>query len=81
MKPSILYILLTLIILFASVGIYYYYFYSSKVPEGIIYIKGNLDNRRIIPEDKGGLEDLDLDIYNMSKPIEENDSSSIIANE
>ena len=40
------------------------YFYTNKEEE-IIEIKTNLDEYRIIPKDKGGIDTPDLNIYDL----------------
>ena len=42
-------------------------FYDTKYTDEIISISGNLDNYRIIPEDTGGLEFPDLNIYELGE--------------
>ena len=42
-------------------------FNESENSDEIISIKGNLDNYRIIPEDTGGLEFPDLNIYELGE--------------
>ena len=41
------------------------YFYTKNGEEEIIEIKTNLDDYRIIPKDKGGVDTPDLNIYNL----------------
>ena len=41
------------------------YFYTKKEEEEIIEIKTNLNDYRIIPKDKGGVDTPDLNIYNL----------------
>ena len=43
----------------------FWLFYDTKYTDEIISISGNLDNYRIIPEDTGGLEIPDLNIYEL----------------
>jgi len=67
MRFWIIYLVLAIFLfLAASTGVYFYLFQYNNKQEGIIIIQSNLDNYRIIPEDKGGLDDLNLDIYNMN---------------
>ena len=41
------------------------YFYTKKDQEEIIEIKTNLNEYRIIPKDKGGVDTPDLNIYDL----------------
>ena len=41
------------------------YFYTNKEDEEIIEIKTNLNEYRIIPKDKGGIDTPDLNIYDL----------------
>ena len=41
------------------------YFYAKKEEEEIIEIKTNLNEYRIIPKDKGGVDTPDLNIYDL----------------
>ncbi len=41
------------------------YFYTKKDKQGIIEIKTNLNEYRIIPKDKGGVDTPDLNIYDL----------------
>ena len=41
------------------------YFYTNKEEEEIIEIKTNLNEYRIIPKDKGGIDTPDLNIYDL----------------
>ena len=41
------------------------YFYTKKDQEEIIEIKTNLNEYRIIPKDKGGVDTPDLKIYDL----------------
>ena len=67
MRFWIIYLVLAIFLFLAtSTGVYFYLFQYNSKQEGIIIIQSNLDNYRIIPEDKGGLDDLNLDIYNMN---------------
>ena len=67
MRFWIIYLVLAIFLfLAASTGVYFYLFQYNNKQEGLIIIQSNLDNYRIIPEDKGGLDDLNLDIYNMN---------------
>ena len=67
MRFWIIYLVLAIFLfLAASTGVYFYLFQYNNKQEGIIIIQSNLDNYRIIPEDKGGLDDLNLGIYNMN---------------
>ena len=67
MRFWIIYLVLAIFLFLAvSTGVYFYLFQYNNKQEGIIIIQSNLDNYRIIPEDKGGLDDLNLDIYNMN---------------
>ena len=43
----------------------FWLFFDTKYADEIISISGNLDNYRIIPEDTGGLEIPDLNIYEL----------------
>ena len=43
----------------------FWLFYDTEYIDEIISISGNLDNYRIIPKDTGGLEILDLNIYEL----------------
>ena len=45
----------------------FWLFYDTKYADEIISISGNLDNYRIIPEDTGGLEFPDLNIYELGE--------------
>ena len=41
------------------------YFYTKKEEEEIMEIKTNLNDYRIIPKDKGGVDTPDLNIYDL----------------
>ena len=43
----------------------FWLFFETEYVDEIISISGNLDNYRIIPEDTGGLEIPDLNIYEL----------------
>ena len=43
----------------------FWLFFDTEYADEIISISGNLDNYRIIPEDTGGLEIPDLNIYEL----------------
>ena len=43
----------------------FWLFFETEYVDEIISINGNLDNYRIIPEDTGGLEIPDLNIYEL----------------
>ena len=43
----------------------FWLFFDTEYADEIISISGNLDNYRIIPEDTGGLEIRDLNIYEL----------------
>ena len=43
----------------------FWLFFDTEYADEIISISGNLDNYRIIPEDTGGLEFPDLNIYEL----------------
>ena len=43
----------------------FWLFYDTEYADEIISISENLDNYRIIPEDTGGLEIRDLNIYEL----------------
>ena len=45
----------------------FWLFYDTKYTDEIISISGNLDNYRIIPEDTGGVEFPDLNIYELGE--------------
>ena len=68
MKFTSIYFFSAALVLLVISSLSYYYLVDEKnsVNE-IIFIESNLDNYRIIPEDKGGLNDpcLNLDVCNM----------------
>ena len=61
MKTTI--ILTVFISIFILIG--FWLFYDTEYADEIISISENLDNYRIIPEDTGGLEIPDLNIYEL----------------
>tara|TARA_Y100000590_G_scaffold21747_1_gene25158 strand:+ start:162 stop:377 length:216 start_codon:yes stop_codon:yes gene_type:complete len=68
MKFTSIYFLSAVLALLAILSFSYYYLVERKNSiDEIIFIKGNLDNYRIIPKDKGGLNDpcLNLEVCNM----------------
>ena len=68
MKFTGIYLLLAAIILLVILSFSYYYLvYLNNASDEILSIKSNLDNYRVIPEDKGGLDDpcLTLEVCNM----------------
>ena len=54
-----------LISFFILIG--FWLFFDTKYADKIISISGNLDNYRIIPDDTGGLEFPDLNIYELGE--------------
>ena len=48
-----------------AIFIFAVYFYSYKEEEEIIEIKTNLNDYRVIPKDKGGVDAPDLNVYNL----------------
>ncbi len=68
MKFTSIYFLSAALVLLVISSLSYYYLVDEKNSDGeIIFIESNLDNYRIIPEDKGGLNDpcLNLEVCNM----------------
>tara|TARA_B100000965_G_scaffold239916_1_gene201235 strand:- start:385 stop:600 length:216 start_codon:yes stop_codon:yes gene_type:complete len=68
MKFNSIYFLLAAIILLLISSFSYDYFSSnSNSSNEILFIESNLDQHRIIPEDKGGLDDpcLNLEVCNI----------------
>lgn len=61
----------TTIILTVFISIFilicFWLFYDTEYADEIISISENLDNYRIIPEDTGGLEFPDLNIYELGE--------------
>jgi len=64
---SIYFLSAVLVLLAVSSFIYYYLVDEKNLIDEIIFIESNLDNYRTIPEDKGGLKDLclNLEVCNM----------------
>ncbi len=64
---SIYFLLATIILLLISSYSYDYFFSNSNSFNEILFIESNLDQHRIIPEDKGGLDDpcLNLEVCNI----------------
>ena len=64
---SIYFLLATIILLLISSFSYDYFFSNSNSFNEILFIESNLDQHRIIPEDKGGLDDpcLNLEVCNI----------------
>ncbi len=64
---SIYFFLATIILLLISSFSYDYFFSNSNSSNEILFIESNLDQHRIIPEDKGGLDDpcLNLEVCNI----------------
>ena len=64
---SIYFLSAVLVLLAVSSFIYYYLVDEKNLIDEIIFIESNLDNYRTIPEDKGGLNDLclNLEVCNM----------------
>tara|TARA_B100001029_G_C15029563_1_gene435981 strand:+ start:635 stop:850 length:216 start_codon:yes stop_codon:yes gene_type:complete len=64
---SIYFLLATIILLLISSFSYDYFFSNSNSSNEILFIESNLDQHRIIPEDKGGLDDpcLNLEVCNI----------------
>ena len=68
MNFTSIYFLSAVLVLFAVSSFIYYYLVDEKnLIDEIIFIDSNLDNYRTIPEDKGGLKDLclNLEVCNM----------------
>ena len=68
MKLTSIYFLSAILILFLiSLFGYFYFFKDMKAIDEIIFINSNLDNYRTIPENKGGIDDLclNLDVCNI----------------
>ena len=64
---SIYFFLATIILLLISSFSYDYFSSNSNSSNEILFIESNLDQHRIIPEDKGGLDDpcLNLEVCNI----------------
>ncbi len=64
---SIYFLLATIILLLISSFSYDYFSSNSNSSNEILFIESNLDQHRIIPEDKGGLDDpcLNLEVCNI----------------
>lgn len=64
MKLKLLITISFIVLLIISLFIY---FKNNSDDEGIIYIESNLEDYRVLPEDKEGIKTPDLGIYNLGQ--------------
>ena len=64
MKFKLLITISFIVLLIISIFIY---FKNNSDDEGIIYIESNLEDYRVLPEDKEGIKTPDLGIYNLGQ--------------
>ncbi len=64
MKLKLLITIPFIVLLIISLSIY---FKNKSDDEGILYIESNLEDYRVLPEDKQGIKTPDLGIYNLGQ--------------
>ena len=64
MKLKLLITISFIVLLIISLSIY---FKNKSDDEGILYIESNLEDYRVLPEDKQGIKTPDLGIYNLGQ--------------
>ena len=64
MKLKLLITISFIVLLIISLSIY---FKKNNYDEGILYIESNLEDYRVLPEDKEGIKTPDLGIYNLGQ--------------
>ena len=64
MKLKLLITISFIVLLIISLFIY---FKNNSDDEGIIYIESNLEDYRVLPEDKEGIKTPDLGVYNLGQ--------------
>tara|TARA_B100001029_G_C14833485_1_gene324286 strand:- start:78 stop:272 length:195 start_codon:yes stop_codon:yes gene_type:complete len=64
MKFKLLITISFIVLLIISLSIY---FKNKSDDEGILYIESNLEDYRVLPEDKQGIKTPDLGIYNLGQ--------------